>query len=214
MTTTLDQAPALTFDPQLHAYQLDGRELPSVTTVLQRAGLVDGAWFTEQATLRGTYVHLATELHAAGTLDPDSVDPVVQPYLDAYMRFLRESGAVWAAVEQRLGDDVLGYAGTIDRVGSIGDQPVIVDIKTGPPQPWHALQLAAYLQLVKRRWAPWQRYGLWLQKNGSYRLKHYSGRSDYSVFQAALTLAQFKEAHGCSSMCSNSPRRYQRPSSL
>jgi hypothetical protein len=193
--TAVDQV--LTFDAAQHIYRLGQRTLPSVTTVLKTVGLIDGTWFTADAAVRGTHVHTATELFDKGVLDMSTVDPGILPYLRAYTSFLLESGATWTAIEQRLYDGVRGYAGTLDREGTINGERCILDIKTGPPQPWHRVQLAGYADLIREPGEPVKRWGLWLQKSGIYRLLPYTDRSDRSVFRAALTLAQFKEVNKC-----------------
>ena len=204
--SSTNSAPAarLRFDQVAHRYWLGERELPSVTTVLKGVGLINTDWFTEDARRRGEFVHRALEWRDRDELDPASVDPSLKPYVDGYELFLRESGARWSCVEQRLGDDTLGYAGTVDRIGTIGDERVVLDLKTGPPQPWHALQLAAYHALIRPLLGaairPHQvlRYGLYLKPDGTYRLQAYRERSDLAIFRAALAVAQFKETHGIS----------------
>lgn len=70
-------------------------KLPRVTEILEAAGLspdysgVPPA-ILDRAAKRGTAVHAAIAEHAAGTLW--GVEPHVKPYLDAYERFVHESG--------------------------------------------------------------------------------------------------------------------------
>lgn len=194
----LDLHPGLTFDEDAHRYTLHGRELMSVTTALKLAGLIDDRWYYDQAATRGTYVHQALEWLDRGELDETSIDPQLAGYIQAYRRFLLDCHAgPLHLYEQRLCDPILGYAGTVDRVRFIGQQLSVMDIKTGPPAPWHALQLAAYAALVKEPLkAPLvRRWGLYLSADGTYRCVPYSDRRDWDVFKAALLVAQFKRTH-------------------
>ncbi len=185
-------ATALRFDEAAHRYTLDGRELVSVTQALTEAGFINTQWYTEDAAMRGTYVHAAVALHAAGNLAEDSLDPILRPYFDAYLSFRLESGFVVAACEERVCDEAAGYAGTLDLRGQFPDQSGVdvIDIKTGSIPPWVGYQTAAYARLVigapKRRWA------LNLRADGTYRLEPLKVRTDERVFLAALTVAQAK----------------------
>lgn len=184
----------LQFDEAAHRYTLDGRELVSVTQALTEAGFIDARWFTDEAALRGTYVHAAVALHVEGDLAEDSLDPVIRPYFTAYLAFRRESGFVVDACEERICDPVLGYAGTLDLRGQLPSQRPprvdILDIKTGAVPSWVGYQTAAYARLVpgvlKRRWA------LQLRADGTYRLDPLTNTTDERVFLAALTVAQAK----------------------
>jgi hypothetical protein len=184
----------LTLDAS-HRYWLDGRELISVTTALRRAGLVDAAWFTPEATLRGTYVHEACAL-----IDDDalgSFDPALSAYLAAYETFLRDVQPEWAYIEHRVCDVARGYAGTLDRVGFVQGKWALVDLKTGIDQPWHGPQTAAYARLMPHATGlkP-ERFALYLRSDATYRLEPFKDRNDENVFFAALTLAQFRSEHG------------------
>jgi hypothetical protein len=191
-------ADVLRFDPLQHRYWIGTRELVSVTRILQDAGLVETTWYTETARDRGTAVHRAAEAmdrdHAIGAGAPD-----IEPYLCAYQRFLQEARPVWHGIETAAADPCLGYAGTIDRWGTLQGEPVVVDLKTGAIPPWAPLQLVAYARLVpghpqdpRRR-----RLVVHLLPTGRYSVREYPlvnfGR-DERVFLAALTVAQWKRA--------------------
>lgn len=183
----------LQFDEAAHRYTFEGRELISVTQALTEAGFIDGRWYTEEAAQRGTDVHTAVQLHHAGTLDDDSLDVTLRPFVAAYQRFLEESGFVAAANEERICDPAAGYAGTLDLRGQFPrfSQGIdVIDIKTGAIPSWVGYQTAAYARVlpasIKRRWA------LNLRADGTYRLEPLMARTDERVFLAALTVAQAK----------------------
>jgi len=193
--------PELQFNPESHVYTLDGKTLPSVTTIIKEAGLIDTTWFTDGAATRGTYVHQATELLDRDDLDETSLDPALVPYVDAYKRFKADTGFYISGIEKRIHNATYGYAGTLDRVGKFPGDSIesIIDIKTGKPEKWHGLQLAAYRLCLGNELR--KRFGLYLSDSGIYRLERYTDRQDIQVFLACLTIYKFKE-----STCSRQPK--------
>lgn len=187
---------ALRFVPETHSYYLGDRELISVTRVLQEAGLIDPQWFTEDAAMRGTYVHEAIALHHDDDLAMEALDPVLRPYVEGYLRFLSETFFDAMQIEQRVFSESLGYAGTFDVLGHLPSQPPgydLIDVKSGGRPATVGLQLAAYVRClpvgVHRRWC------LQLPGDGSYRLHRCEDRTDEHVFLAALTVAKWKRAN-------------------
>jgi hypothetical protein len=109
----------LSFDEAHHIFTADGKVIPSVTTVLKRAGMTpdwskiaDIEWYAD----RGTAIHKATELWEKGTLDEDSVDPLIQPYVDAYKACRRDFPVKVTGQEVRLWHPQLRYAGIVDMI--------------------------------------------------------------------------------------------------
>ena len=192
----MTDALALEFDRLSHKYALNGRELISVTQAIREAGLMDDAWWTEESRLRGEYVHRAILLHHEGDLAEDALDPVLQPYYTAYQKFLSETGFVADAVEERICDPVLGYAGTLDLRGHFPTTRSgvdLLDVKTGAVPPTVGIQLAAYARAlpasIVHRWA------LNLQGDSTYRLVRCTDANDLKLFFSCLAIAQFKRRH-------------------
>ncbi len=167
-----------------------------VTDVLRLAGLMDPTWFTDPGRERGTHVHTACALLDRGDLDETSLDPVIVPYLDAYRRFLTESGTVWDLIEQEIEDQPLGYRGRLDRA----NRTSIADIKTGAPHWSVAVQIAAYRRCLAAPSLKHQ-YVLELRGDGTYR---YSKTSDLSglsdrdaerLWLSCLHVAQARTLH-------------------
>lgn len=190
---------ALDFDPVEHRYRVGDREFISVTQAMAEAGLIDTRWFTEDAAARGTYVHAAIQLHHEGDLAEDSLDPLLRPYFDAYLTFLTETGFQVDACEERLCDETLGYAGTLDLRGRLPRKALrfpgidIIDVKTGTVPAHVGPQTAAYARMLPRalgatRW----RWALHLREDATYSLIPLEKRTDEGVFLAALTVANFK----------------------
>lgn len=118
------------FDRELHRYYLNGKEIPSVSRVLELVGLrKEFNLAAELAARRGSNVHAYCELLDKGELEKYDLDEAVKPYL-----------AEWCAAKAHLGIErfdlietqayaKLGgiwVAGTCDRkAGSL-----LIDIKT------------------------------------------------------------------------------------
>lgn len=194
-----------------------GRRLLSTTEICGLAGLVDRTYFTPLAAQKGTYVHLAAEYDDRDDveLDEDDLDEALLPYLEAYRSFKRDCRPEWSMIEARLYDPQLGFAGTVDRVGWLcprgktKKQRVVLDLKSGSPAPFHAMQTAGYQHLVTRELVlsgvaeqqptskPLvERYGLYLRKNGRYKLTQFTETTDIAVFMAARTVSIWRVKHG------------------
>jgi hypothetical protein len=183
-----------------HIYRLDGAELMSVTAAIREAGLSSAEWSNPDAMLRGSHVHQACEFFDQGDLDDDTLDPALRPYLDAYRWFVHDAQPTWSHIEAQRASLTHRYAGTVDRAGTLINQkhPVVLDIKSGGPEPWHAIQLAAYRRLLADELGPLiQRLALYLRADGTYRLETLplADQKDFDVFLAALTVAGWKRSH-------------------
>lgn len=153
-----DHTPGLTFDDADHAYYLDGRRVPGVTTLLDRAGIIPAEskqWWTPEARERGSDVHTAIHFLNEGDLDRASLRPAIIPYLDAYESFVSDLRVNVLAAELRLGHRVYRYAGTLDLLCWIWIggrfRFAIIDFKSSANfHGWHAVQVAGgYAALVK-----------------------------------------------------------------
>jgi len=189
-----------------HTYWLEHREVPSVTTIIQRAGLINTTWFRDHHRGRGHAVHRAAELVDQARLDPGSVDDQIRGYLDAYEQFLVDHCPEWIEIERVVYSRDYGYTGTLDRVGRLhihgtrSELPALVDLKTGSRQPTVSLQLAAYAQAYREETDQLcSRYALYLQPTGRYRLEPFEAAGfmgDLTVFLSALNVLRWKERNG------------------
>lgn len=88
----------LAFDELTHTYTLEGVRLPSVTQILQRAGLIDFSKIPGPILLaardRGAAVHRAIHYLNEGDLDPDFEHefPEYWPYVAAWINFVTATG--------------------------------------------------------------------------------------------------------------------------
>lgn len=165
----------LIFREKDHVYLLDGVKLPCVSDLcrfLHREIYKEvPAWQMENAALRGTAVHAATQaLDDAGSCD---IAEEYLPYVQAYKAFLQEHSVCWHMTEKALYHPVYRYAGTIDRYGAVDDLLTLVDIKTTYTvyKPLCRAQLNLYrLMLAARGYAVDRLCILHLQRTGKYRL--------------------------------------------
>ncbi len=184
----------LTFDAAAHAYRWNGEVRPSVTQCLSKLhsfGMVPRD-VLEAACLRGTIVHTLCEYHDQRDLDPASIGDY-WPYLDAWIAFTADHKAVWAGIEFQAYSERFGFAGTMDRYGTLKGVPYIIDIKTSaqPHRVW-GMQVAAYRQLLAEHvapsWALARRATVQLGKDGKYKFLAWDSPDDWPAFVALITL--------------------------
>ena len=163
----------------------NGHPLISVTQVLGICGRIDDRWFTPESAWRGSRVHALTEDYDAGR--PLKIEPGLEGYLEAYVRFLSTVRPVYAKSEVAVTSQYLRVGGRIDRVcadffGAAG----LLDFKSGDPQPWHGQQLAAYnaLHPTGARW------GCYLRADGKYKVIQYADPADHRRFMRDLADAK------------------------
>lgn len=187
----------LTFDEETHTYRLLGGVVPGVTQILRPLADFSGIPknVLEAKADLGRRVHFACQLDDENDLDESSVEDDVAPYLDGWRRFLRDSGAVVLANEQRVAEPLLMFAGTLDNVLLLNGAKWLIDKKTSISLP-HAVgpQTAAYMRALGDATVT-HRGALRLRPDGTYRLDPLTGADDWSVFFACLTLHRFKESH-------------------
>lgn len=191
------------FDDEKHIFTLNGKRLdPSVTQLLKAEGYIDGDWFTPEARDRGNYVHKCTHLHDENRLDDSRLHEEYAPYVLAYQKFLKESGFIVERSELPLYSVRWAYAGVLDKLGRFprsGVSRAVLDLKTGALYEWTALQLAGYVIMLTEvvgAWSQYERFGLQLRKDGTYRLKQYEDRDDCQTFLSALSQYRWKRKHG------------------
>lgn len=197
------QQPGVAMDAE-HRYTFHGAPVPGVTELLRRYYLsADWLQVPAQTLLLkrelGTAVHRATHYEDEGTLDVNTVDPALEPYLAAWRAFKADSGFEALLLETPLVHPLYRYAGTPDRFGWIRwgrqvERLAIVDLKTGDPEDaGAAYQTAAYANALRSVLAgdlltaarpfasalglhsdhleePWERISVQLKPDGRYKL--------------------------------------------
>lgn len=196
----------LEFDEANHIYRLDGVVIPSVTQVLKGAGLIDFSKvppsLLEAACKFGTAVHKATELWDKGTLDEESLDPNLRPYLNGWILFRQEYGFEPISIEEILYSKIYRIAGTPDRIGKwrIDDSIIIPDIKTGfELSPANAIQLSGYELMYKENLKgkhKIKRMSISLNEESTYKIQEYKDKGDVNILIAALSIYNWRQKNG------------------
>jgi hypothetical protein len=178
-----------------HEYSVDGIARPGVTSILASAGLIDDRWFTDESRHRGKAVHAACHYMDEGDLPDAWMDSSPYAgYVRGWEKFRNESGFVPDTIEERVSHQFWGYCGTLDRRGHIGTRRILLDIKTGQSQYWHACQLRAYSECFGNP-RQYELFTVHLGENGSYSVaqRPYAFmQAAGDAFWAALTIYQFK----------------------
>lgn len=199
------------YDADTHTSWLpDGRQVPHVTSVLAGVGITDyeavaaagprQAENIEYARERGKAVHADCHSYDDNDLDLDRVDPVLVPWVEAWIQARHDLGLFPIRRERRLFHPQYFYTGIEDGVfgrTGYGNIRILGDIKTGDPTDAGAhLQLAAYQKAdelatgekIDERWA------IWLQPGARvpYRIVNYTARTDawqdFQKWLACLTV--------------------------
>lgn len=208
----------LVFEPDGHTYSVDGRELMSVTTIINAAGLSAYDMIPKEnlafACARGTLAHKITEYVDAGIYDKRSADAITDDvkerygidcdfdgFARAYRAFLSAYNPEWEIKETGFYSERWRYAGTPDRVGVIGGQRYLIDIKSGIDAPTAGIQLAAYAHLFNEIVPPKDRiqrkFVLFLRNDGTFAHKEaeetFCGYRTEQVWMSAVTIANCKK---------------------
>jgi len=196
-------------------YVVEGRRLPSVTTVLGwifhhpdwvRYDMSSPAVI--YARNKGRAVHQACYWLSMGRrLNPASIDPALEPYIAQFRHFLAETEfrteqAEFLAVSRRH-----GYAGRGDIWGQMPDDEGrvghLIDIKTGVVEEDMAgWQTAAYLRACREtrglQQVPCKRSVLHLdgEKPDGWRLVALDNPDDWAIFLSALNCFKAAESRG------------------
>ena len=187
----------LEFDAVSHAYKVNGVAVPSVTQILADVRLIDLSMvpqvFFARACEFGGVVHQATDYSDRGILDENSIDKEVLSNVKAWRAFISDHDVKIFEVEKRVYSKKFKFAGTLDRVGLVGGELCIIDIKTGVKQRAYACQTAAYALAYTEMTGEKirDRYCVYLLEN-SYKVDKHTDRLDENMFLNALSLYNYK----------------------
>ncbi len=133
----------LNFDADTHTYTTEeGLLVPGVTDILGDLNIKKMGVYPPGSAERGIRIHSLLEYADKGTLDWATVDGAEDfRLLEVWAEAKEELGIQeWEGIEEIIFCKELWYAGTLDR----RTKDMVVDIKSGQPHDWHALQVAAY----------------------------------------------------------------------
>jgi len=169
-----------------------GTKLPHVTTILRSAGLIDTAWFTDEAREKGSALHAATAFLDEGDLDWSTVDDRIVSRLHQYQRFKEEVQPQILSIEERVKNVTLRYVGRLDRRVIIAGRVGVLEIKGPGRVAWHAVQLSMYAACFEG--PALARWSVHIEDE-KYQLIEHRNRRDWGAAKAALTLAAWKEQY-------------------
>jgi hypothetical protein len=126
----------------------------------------------DNAADRGTAVHKACEvLYKYKSVE---CTPDIEPYVMAFLQFLKDHKCEFSDIEKPLADVELGIAGTPDLCGTVDGEEAIVDMKaqSAIKKTLVKAQLNAYrgLRIKNGKPTPVKLYCLQLMNDGKYRL--------------------------------------------
>lgn len=192
---------ALHFDEATHTYTRGGKRLGSVTQQMEtmhKFAKVDKEILERKQQL-GTAVHKAIELNLQDRLNLDTLDPRVQPYLEAFWYFMDLKRPTVILSEQRFSHPTLGYAGTLDLLVEMDQFEWLIDIKSCVVHyPCTGIQLSAYNELLEVNGYQnqhRQRAALRLTEKGTFDLKRYASPDDWITFRSLLNLNNWTETY-------------------
>ena len=113
------------------------------------------------------------------------------PYLDAWIKAVKEKKIEIQAIEVRAYHPLLMYAGTIDRLALIDGEPYILDIKTGAEAKPTALQLLLYGMMFLYSGIRPKLKIIYLNGKGNYKPREVSWK-DEKFAMAAVRIDQWK----------------------
>ena len=178
---------AFRFDPGPHHYidLATGAILPHITGLLQRAGLIDDLWFTEESSVRGTAIHALTADYDLGALDVASCISPHRAYLLAHVKAVGILQPEILAVEEPAVHPTLRFGGRPDRLVRVAGRRGVLEIKSAAPAPSHAIQTALQCLLVSDRLhLPFAdvllRLCLYLKPSGKFAVVEHTRKQDFA----------------------------------
>lgn len=216
-----DYMDELTYDDRSHTYRLRGRLIPHITEIVPSDYSHVPPEHLERARQRGTAVHKATELYDLGTLNWSTLDPKVEPYLEAWALAKVEYELEFADhdIERRLFHPIDCYGGTGDRprcwitppgkhrrlatveIKSIAKMDENVGLQTAGQQRCENYR-ARKLGIAETV----DRWGFQLKKDGTYFPAQYSETCEERVFLSYLIALNWEVKHGKKSYADASQR--------
>jgi hypothetical protein len=160
------------------SYIIEGKRFARVTAIVRFAFPDAFAAIPEKSKQfyfdRGTGNHKLWADVEEGIDGGFDYDPECEKYRAGHAKWLRDTGykPLPGGIEMRVVNKDLGYAGTLDGIGTVGSRVWLVDKKTTcvAVEPT-ALQTALYLLAIPGyKFGEVERYGVGIRKEGDYRM--------------------------------------------
>ena len=117
------------FDPETHIYKLNNRILPSVNQII-KAIFGSKFWYDPWYAERGKAIHLAVHYLANNKLNRDSLDYDIIPRIQAFEKFIAETGFEIIDSEVLLFSRLYRFAGQPDLILKDNNDLIIVHVKS------------------------------------------------------------------------------------
>ncbi len=127
----------INFDPDKHEYSKDNIIIPGVTTVLKEVGIIDYGPFVTPG--KGARFHKIIQNYIEGSLNWEAISTEEMEKIQKFTELTKDYQ--FTECEKILYNKAYVYAGTCD----YDSEKYIGELKDGKPEPWHLLQLAAYV---------------------------------------------------------------------
>lgn len=199
----------LRYDPETHSYFVGLVQVPSVTQILDGAGLISPFCKDDEAAEFGTNFHLVMTFKLfgkLGTVDQKFIDNGWMAAIDKFFDEQQPTPFIspLRGVSRKLFSQRYGYAGELDFVGMIRrfkNRLALCDWKTISQADKHAirnceLQTAGYEQLFKE----YESYSGKISRAmvhffpGDYRIYELNDPAAWPVFHGALALKKWRDA--------------------
>lgn len=188
--------PGLELLESTHTYRFHGKQVPSVTQLLKDYGILTGIEYAKEEDLwRGQAVHETIRFWHKGTLNLKTLDPILEPYLNDYIKVCDGTGFKPLMWELMRYSGTYNFAGKFDIGGLFKNDnglESVVEIKTGAPAPSHGVQLALYDIILPVLAEHRNRIGIYLKGDGKPKLILYKDVSDYPAAYSLLNIENWK----------------------
>lgn len=179
-----------------HVYLVDGKEYPSVTTILRDTGFISTAFYTDEGRQIGEAVHAACEYLDRGiSFAVSHLDPRVSGRVRAYEKFRKDTGFKPILIEEMVFNKDHLYCGTLDRTGIMNGREVLIDLKSGTAPTWAGCQLWAYAMCLGGSLFIKDQYVLQLKATGKYVLTKFGELEDRMAWLSAVSVFYWKRNH-------------------
>jgi hypothetical protein len=182
------------FDAQHHDYiDLEtGDVMPHITGMLERAGLIDDTWYTEESSARGTAVHKLTADYDLGALDVATCVSRYRGYLLGHVTAMQILQPEILSVEEPIVHPVHRFGGRPDRDVIIRRLRGVLEIKSGGEEKSHQIQTALQAELVALEAGippeGLQRTCLYLKDKGKFKVVEHKDRRDFDEARRVIRL--------------------------
>ncbi len=180
------------FDPETHTYTINSCKVPSVTQILKGV-LGDEPWYDEWYAGRGRAIHQAIHYLVKNRLNYDSLDERIVGQIEAFKKFLVETGFTVLESEIMMYSDIYQFAGTADLIlSNLNGNLIMADIKSSI-EPKVDLQLGGYSILSNENPHIKNYCAVGLNENGTYKMRWVDDiKTARRVFFSCLTVYNWK----------------------